>query len=45
MKFFPDDRVLIELAAKRYSQPRKRQKREETSKDVQGRPDLGYSCN
>ena len=41
--FFPDDRVLIELAAKRYSQPRKRQKQEETPRDMQVRPDLGYS--
>jgi len=39
--FFPDDRVLIELAAKRYSQPRKRQKREETYGRMQVRSDLG----
>ncbi len=38
--FFPDDRVLLELAAKRFSQPRKRQKREETSGDMQVRADL-----
>jgi hypothetical protein len=41
--FFPDDRVLIELAAKRYSHPRRRKKREDTPRDMQVRPDLGYS--
>ena len=41
--FFPDDRVWLELAAKRFSRPRKRQKQVETPQDMQVRPDLDHS--